>query len=319
MTMSISTDDVQDKDRFDFWHDVICSAFVRLGAESLPSEEVFSAEIASVDLGPLMLSRVSAQPHSVRRSDALISDQPCDQVLVSLQLSGTGVIRQDEREAVLSPGDFALYDTSRPYELMMPGRFEMLVLQFDRQFLLERCPSPELLTAIRIPNNNKVTAPVSSFLRALEPIALDDGSVVSRQLATSALDLMGLALAGQFGVDNTRGTGQTKHFLRACTYINANSDDADLSPQQVAEAIGVSVRYLHQLFRLHDTTVTKYLIKRRLAKCMDELVSPQFAFRSITDIAHNHGFKTSAHFTRCFTNAYGSTPSQVRKVNRQPD
>jgi len=309
-----NTETVAGRDRFDFWHEVICSAFVRLEAEALPSEQPFQAQISSSDLGVLALSRVHAQPHTVHRSPSLISTEPRDEVLVSLQLSGVGVVIQDDRQAVLEAGDFALYDTTRPYNLVMPEEFDMLVLQFDRQFLLERCPFPEPLTAVRMRSDGNVTAPVSSFLRSLEPFASGEENAVSRQLATSALDLLGVALADHFGDAMAPGSSGTKHFLRACTYINAYADDPDLDPARIASSIGVSLRYLHQLFRDHNTTVTTYLMRRRLARCRDDLVSGQHRAKTITDIAFSHGFKSPAHFSRCFAEAYGTTPSDARRT-----
>ena len=236
--------------------------------------EAVPGEIARSDLGPLTLSRVRAEPHAVQRSTRLINEEPRDEVLVSVQLRGNAVIRQDDRQAVLHPGDFAMYDATRPYDLIMREQFEMLVFQFDRQFLMERCPSPERLTAVRMSNNTTVTAPVSSFLRSMKPLALGNDNAVSRQLATSALDLLGVALADRFGGDGSPTAGRTKHFLRACTYINAYAYDPNLNPPRIASSIGVSLRYLHAIFKEHGMTVSEYLIKRRLARCMDELLSP---------------------------------------------
>lgn len=309
----VSTDAVDTGERFDFWHEVICNAFVRLEAESLPGSKTFHAEISNTKLGPLTLSRVAAEPHAVHRSSSLIGDEPRDEVLVSVQLSGTAIVEQDDRQAVLQPGDFAMYDATRPYDLTMPREFEQLVLQFDRRFLLERCPSPEPLTAIRMSNNSSVTAPVSAFLRSLGSMTQDAAHPVSHQLATSALDLLGVALADQFGDDASPAAGRTKHFLRACTYVNAYADDPDLDPQRIGSAIGVSVRYLHQLFKDNETSVNRYIMSRRLARSMDELVSPLHTERSITDIAMSHGFKTAAHFSRSFSEAYGITPSEARR------
>lgn len=314
MVTTANTDTVAERERFDFWHEVICSAFVRLESETLPSDQPFQAEIFSSDLGVLALSRVHAQPHTVHRSPSLIRSEERDEVLVSLQLSGVGVVIQDDRQAVLEAGDFALYDATRPYNLVMPDQFDMLVLQFDRQFLLERCPFPEPLTAVRMRSNGKVTAPVSSFLRSLEPFAFREENAVSRQLATSALDLVGVALADHFGDAIVPGSSSTKHFLRACTYINAYADDPALDPARIASSIGVSLRYLHQLFRDHNTTVATYLMRRRLARCRDDLVSSQHRAKTVTEIALSHGFKSPAHFSRCFVEAYGTTPSDARRA-----
>lgn len=313
MSERVSTDAVAAGERFDFWHEVICRAFVRLEAESLPGRGSFTAEIANATLGPLILSRVAAEPHAVHRSRALIADEPRNTVLVSVQLSGTTVVEQDDRQAVLRPGDFAMYDAARPYSLTMPREFEQLVLQFDRRFLLERCPSPEPLTAIRMSNTSPVTAPVSAFLRSLEHLTANDSRTVSHQLATSALDLLGVALADHFGGETSPTAGRMKHFLRACTYINAYADDPGLDPHRIGSAIGVSVRYLHQLFRDHDTSVSRYVMARRLARSMDDLVSAAHRSRTITEIALSHGFRTAAHFSRSFTETYGITPSEARR------
>ena len=84
MSIAVTTDAVTARERFDFWHEVICTAFVRLEAETLPSDNPFRAEIARCDLGPLTLSRVHAEPHAVQRSTRLINDEPRDEVLVSV-------------------------------------------------------------------------------------------------------------------------------------------------------------------------------------------------------------------------------------------
>ncbi len=313
MSITVSTDSVTPRERFDFWHEVICTAFVRLEAETIPSDKPFRAEISTSDLGPLTLSRVRAEAHAVQRSTRLISQEPRDEVLVSVQLRGNSVVCQDDRQALLAPGDFAMYDATRPYDLIMQDQHEMLVFQFERAFLVERCPSPERLTAIRMSNDTPVTAPVSSFLRSLEPAALGGDRVVSRQLATSALDLLGLALADRFGAEASLRAGRTKHFLRACAYINAYASDPDVTPTRIASSVGVSPSYLHEIFKEHGVTVNQYLIRRRLARCMDDLLSPQAASRTIAEIAHSNGFKTSAHFSRRFIEAYGQTPREVRR------
>lgn len=291
---------------------MICAAYVRLDAEPLSPGNPFRADIAAADLGPLTLSRVRAESQFVQRSPALIRAEPREEVLVSLQLRGEAVVQQDDRQALLRTGDFAMYDTTRPYDLIMNEQFEMLVLQFERKCLIERCPSPRLPTAIRLASDSKVTALVSSFLRSLEPIALGGDNAVSRQLATSTLDLLGVALADQFGSDDSRST-QTKYFLRACSYINAYAADSDLTPAKIASEVGISRRYLHAIFKEHNMSVYRYLIKRRLLRCHDDLTNPQLAARTITDIAHRNGFKSSAHFSRCFSEAYGNTPSEIRR------
>ena len=65
----------------------------------------------------------------MRRTPALIARASEDYFLVSIQTQGRGVVSQDGRDAVLAPGDFALYDSTRPYQLTFDGPFQQFVLK----------------------------------------------------------------------------------------------------------------------------------------------------------------------------------------------
>jgi hypothetical protein len=48
------------------------------------------------------------------------------------------MVVQDGREVRLGPGDFACYDSTRPYTLSFGDAFEQLVLHMPRALLLDR-------------------------------------------------------------------------------------------------------------------------------------------------------------------------------------
>jgi hypothetical protein len=54
---------------------------------------------------------------------------------LSVQLEGSSALEQDGREARLGPGDFALYDTRRPYRLKVNASTAQLVLKIPRKAL----------------------------------------------------------------------------------------------------------------------------------------------------------------------------------------
>ena len=81
-------------------------------------------------------------------------------------------------------------------------------------------------------------------------------------------------------------------------------------PGTIAAAHFISVRQLHRLFAEQDDTVARYVRRRRLERCRDELLrSPR---SSLTSIAHRFGFADPGVFGRSFRAAYGTTPSQYR-------
>ena len=105
---------------------------------------------------------------------------------------------QDGREATLTPGDFTLYDTDRPYTLAFSDPHRMLVLIFPRDML--GLPQSRLagLTATRLPGEaGGMATLIGPFLSQVADL-LDD--VDNRdpwagvRLAGNVLDLLGTVL-----------------------------------------------------------------------------------------------------------------------------
>ena len=118
----MSTSEVVPRESFTFWREIICDVFVQLDCERR-GEGSFAGTLTNRRAGPLQLTEVGADAQHVVRSRRQIAKGGEDDCLVSLQLAGRGIIAQDGREAVLGPRDFALYDSTRPYELSFDGPF----------------------------------------------------------------------------------------------------------------------------------------------------------------------------------------------------
>ena len=93
--------------------------------------------------------------------------------------------------------------------------------------------------------------------------------------------------------------------------MRRHRDDADLGPEEVAAACGISVRYLHELLRDTNRTLGAWLRDQRLAAAHEDLSNPA-DHRSIGAIAYAHGFSDQAQFSRAFRARYGLTPKDVR-------
>ena len=120
--------------RFDYWKHVLSDTFVPLEVSSPGGEADFRGRLRGCELGSLRLIEVQAEPHTARRTARLVKAAPAGCYKIGLQLRGTAVLIQDGREAVLTPGDFAFYDTDRPYTLAL-NQHRMLVLVFPKDML----------------------------------------------------------------------------------------------------------------------------------------------------------------------------------------
>jgi AraC-like DNA-binding protein len=104
------------------------------------------------------------------------------------------------------------------------------------------------------------------------------------------------------------------HAARQCTVlelIRRRAGEPGLDPAQVAEELGLSVRYLHRLLEPTGRSFSEHLLEQRLERARARLRDPHCRLR-IADIAREAGFSDISHFNRSFRRAFGDTPYGVR-------
>lgn len=88
-----------------------------------------------------------------------------------------------------------------------------------------------------------------------------------------------------------------------------------LSPEQLAALTGSSPRQLQRLFRDHlHRPMMQFYRDLRLDKAEELLAQSSLP---ILDIALSTGFSGAAHFTRCFTEKFGTPPARRRRDARR--
>jgi AraC-like DNA-binding protein len=100
-------------------------------------------------------------------------------------------------------------------------------------------------------------------------------------------------------------------------YIDRHLSSLDLSPEAIGKALGLSRSTLYAACeRLGG--VAALIQQRRLDRIRAVLTDPR-DHRRISEIAHQHGFISRAHFSRAFRSAFGVSPSDAREgALRQP-
>ena len=85
-------------------------------------------------------------------------------------------------------------------------------------------------------------------------------------------------------------------------FMLLNISNPLLSPHIVSEELGISVRYLHWIFKHSNNseTVSQYLIRKRLELAQLLLASSSSSVYSVTEVAFMCGFNDSTHFSRRF-------------------
>ena len=310
------TQDVDEKHRIDYWREYICQEFVKLDCEN-SSMDSFEGEIrGGLNLGELRFSEVSADPQIVTRTKAQIACSNDDDFLISFQLSQNGLVKQNGRHAIITPGDFVLYDSTEPYTLDFNRRFHQLILQMPKRVLNQYLSNPEQYTAVTISGNDGIGAVLSEFVFSLvrEYQQLDP---VHPALADNLLNMIAMAISSSVLCQQLKQQSCSKNILKikVLHFIENNYSNHQLSNQDIADAHGISLRYLYKLFHQHEVSLHQLIQQKRLEKSRELLKNSSYANCNLDNLSYSVGFISSAHFSRAFKKYFGICPSDFRHKN----
>lgn len=101
-----------------------------------------------------------------------------------------------------------------------------------------------------------------------------------------------------------------ENLIEAAALMEANIEEP-LSLDEIASLVGVSRRQIERLFKRYVGQVpTRYYLDMRLRRARELLLQTAM---SIMEIAVACGFQSPPHFSKCYRNLFGHTPSAERQ------
>src|SRR4051794_35403107 len=166
MPVVVSTAALSLREREEAWRTAAADSFVPLDFSFDP--RTFRGEIAGQVFGAVTVSQVTAGPHRALRTERQVarsSEQPYYKL--SVPLRGYVLVSQDGREAPLLPGDMAIYDTGRPYQVSFDDTCRMLVLMFPHRELRLPHDAVREVAARRVSGRSGIGGMVAPLLISL--------------------------------------------------------------------------------------------------------------------------------------------------------
>ncbi|MFB7129629.1 helix-turn-helix domain-containing protein [Kitasatospora sp. NPDC056273] len=292
------------------------AAPVPVGAHPLTGRP-FDGLPVSHRLGYVRISTLEGDTARFSRSADLIAPAPRTEprVGVGVQESGRAVLEQDGRRAEVPPGGLVLYDAGRPFAVEYPGRFRTHLFQLPRRLLGVSERDLRYAAGTAVGPADGCGPVLGPFLGTLAASAHSYPGPVGDQLAGRVADLVS-ALVVQLAADGPGSVGPdgpNEHLVRRVReYIDQRLGDPELTPERIAHAHRISVRYLHRLFEHEGVTVSRLVRQRRLEACARELGRRGRTAPTVSAVAQRWGFVNPAHFSRAFRAAYGVSPRDWR-------
>ncbi|MEU8709725.1 helix-turn-helix domain-containing protein [Streptomyces sp. NPDC048565] len=319
MSPVLDTTLIAPQDREEAVRHAVWESVVAVDIDHGPPAEDLSVRIGLGAVGPLTICSARATAVTIRRTERLARKDEEPAVFLGLQVSGTSLVAQNGRECVLRPGEFAVYESIKPYTLLFDKGVDHHFLRFPR-------------AALALPDR---------LLRETSTLGLGSGDPLSRlaftyfsQLAASdalhqgartgavfepSVELLRAVLTSQYNNSSlVKEPLEATLSLRITQYVREHLADPDLSPARIAAAQNISVRHLYAVLSRSGISLGDWIRARRLAECRRELADPSRPSRAIAAVGRRWGFVNASHFSKVFKQAYGVTPRDWRDGSRPP-
>jgi AraC family transcriptional activator of tynA and feaB len=224
---------------------------------------------------------------------------------------------QNDQAVALNVGDIALVDSARPVTYLSaetPGQW--LALRFPRKSLVSHLGSEPgggsrrrdgmlagslLFNLVMHAANNPAPSPTDSEI----------------YMHLAIYNLVGALFACS---DPWSASHTDKVFARVCGIIKTRFSDPELGPVEVADEVGISLRYLQKIFAVRGSTCSHFIQSLRLDHAARLLHQRRSQKRPpLSEIAHASGFLDYNNFSRVFRQRFGYPPSSAGDRNPPAD
>jgi AraC-like DNA-binding protein len=306
-------------DTHDPLEDSVRSAHVSVDT-AIQGEPIQNFSCRELPLGRLELFDISIDPIAIFRRTEDIAKDDNDDFLLATQLEGTVVVKQGDVEFTQHPGSLAIMSAGQPYSVIHTQRSHRLILHIPNAMYKERILAHQERREFRprlMPAGGLATI-VHDMLKSLEFEADKLSGTEQYTLAESLLELTAAMLRSEVDHDyENQHAKQSALFRRILEFMEANYMDCELTPEKVAAANGISVRYLHSLFQQAGLTVSKWIWERRLKATREDLLDPNMNHMRVSEVAYRRGFNDPAHFSRAFKARFTVSPSALRQIAQE--
>ena len=308
----LNTSVVEEVDRAEFVHEALAMTMVPVELHWPQQRRGAAAHGVITNLGDLTVCSGRTSAFKVERTPALARDALEPNIFVNVQLTGSSMVIQRDREAVLHPGELVIYDSTAPYTLLndtgMTGEFFRIphsALAMPHDMIRKAC-------AVCLSPGHPLTSLTNDYLRRLAADPALFTAPNADLVGHPSIELVRAVIATHLKADQlaTGSLAATLH-LRVLEYARQHLNDADLGAEQIAAAHYISVRYLYKVLAERGISLADWIRTHRLEVCRQDLARASTA-TIIASVARRHGFSDISSFSRAFRAEYGLSPREWR-------
>jgi AraC-like DNA-binding protein len=268
---------------------------------------------AFTDIGTMRICSLRSNVNRVTRSERMTGDGFEASVFLALQRTGSSVVVQDDREAMLRPGDLVMFDTTASFGLLDDVGIRQWQIRIPVSQLGVPISLLRRVSATALSPGHPVADLAAAYFRRMGaspetfsdklPAAVNGPSIeLIRALINTHVDASA----------ELRESMQQTLPLRIMEFVRSRLGDPTLDAATIATEHHISVRHLYNVLAASDISLGRWIRTERLEGCRADLARSQPGQPTIAAIARRWGFADASTFARHFRAAYGMTPREYR-------
>ncbi|TPM06522.1 helix-turn-helix domain-containing protein [Mesorhizobium sp. B2-3-11] len=300
---------LDERERFSPWQDIHVA-------------ETWSAEYGSPEnphfeataVGSAVLGQMSGPvKHATSKASNIANDDKDGYLLLINKadsvLSGVHV----GREYAVGQGEAVLVTASEALKMNGADSNVWMNVVVPRAILLRAFPRIDDRLGLKIGADSEALDLLKRYCLLLEsgsPLASVD---LITHATDTIVDLIGLATGAKGRAAELAGLRGPRAARLEAVLARIAEDfiDPGISAQSVAQQLGLSVRYVHDLLQETGMSFSERVLELRL-RSAHRMLSHKHSDMRVSDIALTNGFSDVSYFNRCFRRRFGHTPTGAR-------
>ncbi len=298
---------------FERWRDEFARNISRVDATT-SDDDRFAMSIRALSLPNLLIAENSGAYCSLMRTRALLKDGN-DSFHFTVCVAGRCEFRFEDGVAPLEPGKATIYTSNKLGGCVVEASVSTLHVRISREVANAIAPAMEN-NYLRILNSHSPA--IHIFVSYLQTLLSNGASLTAPLLALADAQLREILAhmldpASDLARAAPYGGVKAARFRSILQDIEKNLTDPALSAESAGQRLGVSGRYVQQLFEGTGRSFTGYVCGLRLERARRLLGDAGNDHLRITDICAMAGFCDLSYFNRCYKARFGLTPRDTRK------
>lgn len=287
-----------------------------LGEYTIEAGSVIDVRADRKAVGSCSVIRLSSKTRlKFNRSWQHIRKDATDVVVLWFVKRGSLTISHAGGYSVARAGDFAISKSMTPFSIECEpddnALHEVLHVLVPAH-LFRRFITSEVATGFSVKAQGRLFAIAENIIGHL----LEDNGEIPEQTAVGLLDgalaTLAEAIRDCDHLVPQRRSIADQRLHEVLRYVENHLSDSTLSTATVAEACGISSRYMSLLLKQNGLSFKDLVWDKRLKIAKRWLSTTQASEISIAEIAFRVGFKSPAHFSRMFKRVYHLGPRDFR-------